>query len=142
MPFSPDSGTQVLSPPPKPSGCELCQRASPLTKHHLIPRTLHNKPRYQKRHSREERLTAIVWLCHPCHKHIHRLYSERELADRLASLEALMNDADIRALSIGLPPSLRASNRNHRGANGAKLYQPQPLLVAPGSCQSLVQRFG
>ena len=82
MPFSPDSGTHVLSPPPKPSGCELCQRAS---------------PRYQKRHSREERLTAIVWLCHPCHKHIHRLYSERELADRLASLEALMNDADIRA---------------------------------------------
>ncbi|MEC8901972.1 MAG: hypothetical protein VYB92_09085, partial [Pseudomonadota bacterium] len=38
-----------------------------------------------------------VWLCHPCHKHIHRLYSERELADRLAGLEALMNDADIRA---------------------------------------------
>jgi len=97
VPLSPDSGTHVLSPPPKPSGCELCQRASPLTKHHLIPRTLHNKPRYQKRHSREERLTAIVWLCHPCHKHIRRLYSERELADRLASLEALMNDADIRA---------------------------------------------
>ncbi|MGM0834207.1 hypothetical protein K1Y77_01710 [Halomonas qaidamensis] len=92
-----DSRTHALSPPPKPAGCELCQRASPLTKHHLIPRTLHNKPRYQKRYSREERLTAIVWLCHPCHKHIHRLYSERELADRFASLEALMSDDDIRA---------------------------------------------
>lgn len=97
MTHSPDSGAHALSPPPKPDGCELCQRASPLTKHHLIPRTLHNKPRYQKRHTREERLTAIVWLCHPCHKHIHRLYSERELADRFANLEALKGDADIRA---------------------------------------------
>ncbi|GGC74245.1 hypothetical protein [Vreelandella lutescens] len=94
---SSDSGAHALSPPPKPNGCELCQRESPLTKHHLIPRTLHNKPRYQKRHSREERLTAIVWLCHPCHKHIHRLYSERELADRFTTIEALMADADIRA---------------------------------------------
>ncbi|WP_404471831.1 hypothetical protein LG301_14310 [Vreelandella venusta] len=87
----------LLSPPPKPAGCELCLRAAPLTKHHLIPRTLHNKPRYQKRHSREERLTAIVWLCHPCHKHIHRLYSERELADDFATLDALKEDAEINA---------------------------------------------
>jgi len=94
---SSDVSVHALSPPPKPAGCELCQRAAALTKHHLIPRSLHNKPRYQKRHSRKERLTAIVCLCHPCHKHIHRLYSERELADRFASLEALLGDDDIHA---------------------------------------------
>ena len=117
MPLSPDSGTHVLSPPPKPSGCELCQRASPLTKHHLIPRTLHNKPRYQKRHSREERLTAIVWLCHPCHKHILRLYSERELAEGIVFLasekasyvsgQIVAVDGGFDSTGVGLP-ALRA----------------------------------
>lgn len=91
------SKQHALSPPPKPTCCELCQRDTSLTRHHLIPRTLHDKPRYQKRHSREERLTAIVWICHACHKHVHRLYSERELADRFASLEALQADPEIHA---------------------------------------------
>ncbi|MGO2992804.1 MAG: hypothetical protein ACTIDY_15190 [Halomonadaceae bacterium] len=83
----------ALSPPPRP---ELCARAASLTKHHLIPRALHNKPRYRKRYSREERLTAILWLCHACHRHIHRLYSERELADQFASREALLASEEIR----------------------------------------------
>ncbi|MFI0474268.1 hypothetical protein ACGLWX_16260 [Halomonas sp. HMF6819] len=96
MDTAPSSG-HSLSPPAKPAQCELCHRAAALTKHHLIPRTLHNKPRYRKRYSREERLTAIAWLCHPCHKHIHRLFSERELADRFPSVEALAEDPDIRA---------------------------------------------
>ena len=84
-----------LAPPPVPEGCELCGRMEALTRHHLIPRALHNKPRYRKRYSQEERLTAIAWLCRPCHKHIHRLYSERELADRLNSIAALRHDAAI-----------------------------------------------
>lgn len=91
----PVSTTHPLSPPPVPECCELCGRGESLTKHHLIPRALHNKPRYRKRYSREERLTAIAWLCRSCHKHIHRLYSERELADRLNSIEALRHDAAI-----------------------------------------------
>ncbi len=91
------SSGHSLSPPERPGQCELCKRAAALTKHHLIPRTLHNKPRYRKRYSRETRLTAIAWLCHPCHKHIHRLYSERELADRFPTVDALASDPDIRA---------------------------------------------
>ncbi|RUR52675.1 hypothetical protein [Vreelandella populi] len=86
----------ALSPPPRPEQCELCRRAAPLTKHHLIPRALHNKPHYRKRYSREERLTAILWLCHACHRHIHRLYSERELADQFASREALLANEEVR----------------------------------------------
>ncbi|MBP5981667.1 MAG: hypothetical protein KA748_15855 [Halomonas sp.] len=86
----------MLSPPPKPERCELCQRQALLTKHHLIPRALHNKPRYRKRYSREERLTAILWLCHACHRHIHRLYSERELADQFASRKALLASEEVR----------------------------------------------
>lgn len=93
----PTSTLQPLSPPPMPTGCELCGREESLTKHHLIPRALHNKPRYRKRYSREERLTAIAWLCRPCHKHIHRLYSERELAERLNTVTALGDDVAIAA---------------------------------------------
>lgn len=97
-----DKAAPPLAPPPRPEGCELCHRQAPLTKHHLIPRTLHNKARYRKRHSREERLTAIAWLCHPCHKHIHRLYSERDLADRFSSIEALAGDPAIGAFAAWL----------------------------------------
>ncbi|WP_447530045.1 hypothetical protein [Vreelandella sp. TE19] len=96
MDFASRSG-QSLSPPDKPNACELCRRPAALTKHHLIPRTLHNKARYKKRYSRKVRLTAIAWLCHPCHKHIHGLYSERELADRFPSVQALAEDPDTRA---------------------------------------------
>ncbi len=107
-----------LSPPPEPDACELCGRAEALTKHHLIPRALHNKPRYRKRYSREERLTAIVWLCRPCHKHIHRLYGERELADRLNTLTALQCDEAIRTFvawlatkPVGFKPKARRRKR-------------------------------
>ncbi|WP_404295761.1 hypothetical protein [Halomonas sp.] len=84
-----------FSPPPRPDGCELCGRESPLTRHHLIPRSLHGKARYRRRFERVERLTAILWLCHPCHKHIHAVLSERELADHYRSREALMAHPEI-----------------------------------------------
>jgi len=93
----PTSTFQPLSPPPMPTGCELCGRDESLTKHHLIPRALHNKPRYRKRYSREERLTAIAWLCRPCHKHIHRLFTERELAEQFNHIAALREDTAVAA---------------------------------------------
>ncbi|SDW72663.1 hypothetical protein SAMN05443545_102510 [Aidingimonas halophila] len=84
------------SPPPRPSGCELCGRAAPLTKHHLIPRSLHGKAKYRKRFSRVERQTSILWLCHACHRHIHHVLSEREMADGYCSRDALMSHESIR----------------------------------------------
>ncbi|WP_295037535.1 hypothetical protein [Salinicola sp.] len=79
--------------------CALCRRAAPLTRHHLIPRTLHRKPRYRKRHGRERMQTAVLWVCRPCHSHLHRTLSERELADHYASREALLSHPDIRAFA-------------------------------------------
>ena len=86
-----------LSPPPRPERCELCARGAPLTKHHLIPRSLHGKARYRKRHDRVERLTAILWVCHGCHRHLHALLSERELADHYRSREALLAEVRLEA---------------------------------------------
>ncbi|WP_110674756.1 MULTISPECIES: hypothetical protein [Salinicola] len=77
--------------------CGLCGRRAPLTRHHLIPRALHRKPRYRKRYGREQMQTRVLWICRPCHSHLHRMLSERELADHYASREALMSHPDIRA---------------------------------------------
>lgn len=42
---------------------------------------------------------AILWVCRPCHSHLHRTLSERELADHYASREALLSHPDIRAFA-------------------------------------------
>ncbi len=107
-----------LSPPPRPDACELCGREAPLTKHHLIPRALHGKPRYRRRFARSERLTAILWLCHPCHKHIHTVLGERELAEHYRSRESLIGHPEIRTFvewlaskPAGFRPKKRALRR-------------------------------
>lgn len=87
----------LLRLPEPPAACELCQRAARLTRHHLIPRALHGKNYVRKRFSREERITATLWVCRPCHDEIHRLFSEKELALKYNSREALLTDSRLRA---------------------------------------------
>ena len=82
--------------PPQPDACELCARRAPLTRHHLIPKALHDKPYVQKRFARSERITATLWVCRACHNQIHRLFSEKELALCFNSREALLSDARLR----------------------------------------------
>ncbi|MGL4336082.1 MAG: hypothetical protein ACRCST_04245 [Turicibacter sp.] len=63
------------------TSCQLCNRTSiPLTKHHLLPREEGGK---------EEHI-AIV--CCDCHRQIHALYTNKELAVRLNSIESLKMD--------------------------------------------------
>ena len=65
--------------------CELCERSEiKLTKHHIIPK--------------EEGGTEkdIVMICSDCHRQIHALYSNQELALRLFSIEALKNDEKLK----------------------------------------------
>jgi hypothetical protein len=70
--------------------CELCGRDKPLTFHHLIPRAVHGRKRYQKRHSKQELRTRGIYVCRLCHNGIHDLISERELADRFTTIESLL----------------------------------------------------
>lgn len=83
----------MLRLPDQPEVCELCLRQAPLTRHHLIPKSLHGKTYVRKRFDREERITATLWVCRPCHNQIHRLFSEKELALTFNSREALLTDA-------------------------------------------------
>ncbi|WP_078555114.1 HNH endonuclease [Bacillus alkalicellulosilyticus] len=69
----------------KRTTCELCGReTSQLTVHHLIPR--------------EEggALLAKAMLCIPCHKQIHALYTNKELALRLHTIKSLQADEKIK----------------------------------------------
>jgi len=71
--------------------CELCGRDQPLTFHHLIPKALHKKPRYQKRHKKEELRARGIDICKLCHDGLHDLVSARDLADHFSTKETLLS---------------------------------------------------
>jgi predicted RNA-binding protein len=82
--------------PNRPAACELCGRSMiNLTQHHLIPRTRHRNKRVQKQFSRNDMLTRILWVCRPCHSHIHTVLSEKELAMHFNTRTALLQHPDI-----------------------------------------------
>ena len=64
--------------------CALCERQNvETTSHHLIPKEEGGKdgPRAD--------------LCIPCHKNIHALYTNKELAVRLSTIDDLKNDEKV-----------------------------------------------
>ena len=76
--------------------CELCGRDGlKLTRHHLVPRKMHNKARIRKKWTREELRTRVAWLCRSCHNQVHAVLTEKELADTYHSLEALRDHPEI-----------------------------------------------
>jgi 5-methylcytosine-specific restriction endonuclease McrA len=65
------------------SHCELCERpVEKLTVHHLVPRSQGKKG--------QQLPTAL--LCPACHKQLHALYSNRQLARELRSVEQLKTE--------------------------------------------------
>jgi protein-arginine kinase activator protein McsA len=74
--------------------CALCERDRPLTFHHLIPKTLHRKPRYRKRHDPGERMAGVD-LCRDCHDAVHRFIDHRRLAECYRTLEALRTHPEV-----------------------------------------------
>ena len=87
-----ESMTQTpLQIPPKPAVCQLCGRSvALLTRHHLIPRARHRKKRNRRLFDREDVRARILWLCRPCHDHIHAMLSEKEMETAYHSREALL----------------------------------------------------
>lgn len=71
--------------------CQLCDRTTQLTFHHLIPKKVHRRPRFKKQYSKID-LEQGIDICHLCHRGIHRLYDEMTLAQQLNSLDKLMAD--------------------------------------------------
>ncbi|PTU17116.1 hypothetical protein P175DRAFT_0512594 [Aspergillus ochraceoroseus IBT 24754] len=68
-----------------PTPCEICARDwIPLSYHHLIPRGVHAKVR--KRGWQED----VAWLCRACHRFVHRVASNEELAREWFPVERIM----------------------------------------------------
>jgi hypothetical protein len=86
--------TTTTAPPPiwsttRTTECELCQRDwVPLTYHHLIPRSTHDRVMKRGWHA-EERLNSVAWLCRACHSFVHRLASNEELAKSYYTVELI-----------------------------------------------------
>jgi hypothetical protein len=75
--------------------CELCGRDKPLTFHHLIPKAMHGKKRFQKRHTKDEMRKLGLNVCRLCHNGLHDLLTERELAEQYNSRELLLEHAGV-----------------------------------------------
>ncbi len=76
--------------------CELCGRmVDEVTKHHLIPRTRHANKRNKKQFDRREVKARIALLCHPCHKQVHALFTEKELERDYNTLERLKSHPEV-----------------------------------------------
>jgi len=78
-------------PPAEAARCALCARPTPvLTEHHLVPRS------QGRRQGLKVQTLPTVLLCSPCHKFLHRTFTNAELAGEYASVEALLGQEDVR----------------------------------------------
>jgi len=86
--------TAATAPPPiwtttRTTECELCLRDwVPLTYHHLIPKSTHERVLKRGWHA-EEMLGSVAWLCRACHSFVHRLSSNEGLAKGYYTVELI-----------------------------------------------------
>ncbi|MFL6465334.1 MAG: HNH endonuclease [Bryobacteraceae bacterium] len=99
--------------------CELCGRVdTELTRHHLIPRARHGKGQIRRNFDKAELTGRLAMLCRACHKFVHTVLSERQLANEYNTVSQLLLHPDI-AKFVGWiakrPTGLRVSSRKRRG---------------------------
>lgn len=76
--------------------CELCGRAQiELTRHHLVPRRERRKTRVRRSFADIDLRTHLALLCRPCHKFLHALLTEKQLADGFSTLDQLRAHPDV-----------------------------------------------
>jgi len=76
--------------------CEMCNRTQLLTKHHLIPSSVHKKRKNIERFGKQEMCKRGMMVCKDCHHGIHDLIpDEQELADNYCTKELLLANEKI-----------------------------------------------
>lgn len=75
--------------------CELCQRQSMLTAHHLIPRKLHRRKHFKK-HFEKAELQNTISICRECHSGLHKMYDEMHLGKTLNTVDKLLRDPQVK----------------------------------------------
>lgn len=76
--------------------CELCERELELTKHHLIPKEVHNKKWCQRMFSKIDRHYRTALVCQDCHSAIHKFLTNKELAQHYNTVELLLSHQKIK----------------------------------------------
>ncbi len=74
--------------------CVLCEQKTIVTRHHLIPRTLHRNKWFKKNFSREE-MNETIDLCKSCHREVHKFIPEKEMGKSYYTLELLKSHPKI-----------------------------------------------
>ncbi|MBX7221363.1 MAG: HNH endonuclease [Blastocatellia bacterium] len=81
---------------PNMQQCELCRReVKETTEHHLIPRARH-KVYKRKKDFDTAVLHRTISVCRPCHKNVHALFTEKELAESYYTVELLLANPEVR----------------------------------------------
>lgn len=73
--------------------CELCGIACKLEKHHLVPQVKCHSSKYGKNLKTDE--SNFLWICGPCHRKIHSLFTNNELRDMYNTRELLLSNEDM-----------------------------------------------
>ena len=98
--------------------CAFCGRTGlELTRHHLIPRSRHNKARTRRTFTRQQMKHDLVPACRPCHRTIHATLSEAELAAAYHTVPDLKSHPELQRFfrwAAKQPPDLRVSVRKPR----------------------------
>lgn len=74
--------------------CVLCYRETKLTRHHTIPREMHERVAKRLGTSKAV-LNQTIPVCRMCHNAIHRFFTNKELALELHTLELLQENEKI-----------------------------------------------
>lgn len=96
----PPYASSVTAPPPiwvstRSSACEICDRDwINLTYHHLIPRSVHEKAVKRGWHEEWE-LNRVAWICGACHRYVHSIATNEELAQHWDTVEKLLSREDV-----------------------------------------------
>ena len=77
--------------------CAICGRhAKVMTKHHLVPRSrLRHRRRDERKKLKNQQIPNLVWICRPCHSHLHRVFTEKQLDREYNTLEKIQEHPDI-----------------------------------------------
>ncbi|KAJ1557417.1 hypothetical protein HK096_007376 [Nowakowskiella sp. JEL0078] len=73
--------------------CEMCDRDMPRTYHHLIPRSEHR--RLLRYYDKKEMHERGIMICGPCHKAVHRIFTNVVLANEYNTLDKLLESEDV-----------------------------------------------
>lgn len=73
------------------SKCELCNRYNILNFHHFIPKYLHSNKWVKKNFTREQMSEGINICKKDCHRELHKMISNKQLAKHFNSKEKILS---------------------------------------------------